>query len=182
MNQTFINLVADQFNYGGVKYAATTTKEATDILVDDFGWNWLIGTQAKYVKRYKNLKREKDLLKISCYLFINWLKLGYHLSCLGTAQTQYTTVEVKAKYFNDFIKKARAFPFPLKGNESTDLLLDSLYNALLLLRADDKSEAILLATFRMCEALWIMGGFDKIEVHDGDTWNEQKEGKKDVQA
>ena len=81
MSKTFIDLVQDQFTYGGVKYASTNAgKEATDELVEDFGWNWLIGTQGKYVKRYRNQTLEKDLLKIGCYQFINWLKRGYHLS------------------------------------------------------------------------------------------------------
>ena len=71
--------VARQFQYGGQKYAQTSEKEATDVLFDDFGKNWLFGTLAKYVKRYQNLARERDLLKIACYCFIIWLKRGFHL-------------------------------------------------------------------------------------------------------
>ena len=97
MPKTFIDLIHDQFSYGGVKYASVNAgKEATDELVEDFGWNWLIGTQGKYVKRYRNQTLEKDLLKIGCYQFINWLKRGYHLSPLGTAEMMCTTVVTKS--------------------------------------------------------------------------------------
>jgi hypothetical protein len=32
----------------------------------------------KYLGRYKNFRREKDLLKIATYMYIAWLKEGYH--------------------------------------------------------------------------------------------------------
>ena len=98
----FFRLIENQFQYGGTKYAQTTEKEATDCLFDDFGKNWLFGTLAKYCKRYSNLKREKDLLKIACYCFIIWLKRGYHLEEDGTDKIINTTVETKSKYFSTF--------------------------------------------------------------------------------
>jgi len=100
--ERFFRAVSRQFIYGGVKYAQTSEKEATDCLFDDFGKNWLFGTIAKYCKRYSNLKREKDLLKISCYMFILWLKRGFHYGEFGTHEIINTTVEVKSRYFITF--------------------------------------------------------------------------------
>ena len=85
-----------------MKYAQTSEKEATDCLFDDFGKNWLFGTLGKYCKRYSNLKREKDLLKIATYCFILWLKRGFHLDEEGTDEIINTTVEVKSNYFQNF--------------------------------------------------------------------------------
>ncbi len=34
----------------------------------------------KYMFRYKNFHREKDLLKVATYCFILWLKTGGHLA------------------------------------------------------------------------------------------------------
>ena len=36
-----------------------------------------LGTMAKYIFRFRNLKREKDILKIACYCYILWLKMGF---------------------------------------------------------------------------------------------------------
>ena len=30
----------------------------------------------KYLLRFRNLRREKDILKLACYCFILWLKMG----------------------------------------------------------------------------------------------------------
>src|SRR3990167_3212186 len=46
--QKFNELVKNQFIYGGQKYAATEEREATDILFDVHGKNWLFGTMDKY--------------------------------------------------------------------------------------------------------------------------------------
>ena len=70
----FIELVRDQFTYGGKKYALSQERESTDVLFDRHGKNWLIGTIDKYTFRYQNLARERDLLKIACYMYILWLK------------------------------------------------------------------------------------------------------------
>ena len=94
----FFEAIERQFQYGGKKYAQTETKESTDILFDDFGKNWLYGTIAKYVKRYSNVAREKDLLKIACYMFILWLKRGFHIDKDRIAPIN-TTVDIKSKYF-----------------------------------------------------------------------------------
>ncbi len=103
--EQFNKLIKRQFVYGGKKYAQTAEKEATDVLFDDFGKNWLFGTIAKYVKRYSNLARERDLLKIATYQFILWLKRGFHYGKHGTSDIINTTVETKSEYFNTFIDR-----------------------------------------------------------------------------
>jgi len=105
----FFGAVNRQFSYGGVKYAQTSEKEATDVLFEDFGANWLFGTIAKYVKRFSNLARERDLMKIACYMFILWLKRGFHLNEKGTKKIINTTVEVKTKYFPIFQERVIKF-------------------------------------------------------------------------
>jgi len=100
----FVELVADQFTYGGKKYALTTTKESTDMLFDIHGYKWLVGTIHKYVYRYGNLARERDLLKIACYMYILWLKRGFHLSSIGTDIPIDTTVDVKSEFFKKFLE------------------------------------------------------------------------------
>lgn len=101
--ETFYKLIKNQFVYGGQKYAQTETKEATDVLFDDFGKGWLLGTIAKYVKRYSNLARERDLLKIATYMFILWLKRGFHLKKKGEYDVINTTVKAKTEFFPVFV-------------------------------------------------------------------------------
>lgn len=107
MLEQFVELVSQQWKYGGQKYAYSGQKESTDVLFDDFGKNWLFGTLAKYCRRYANLARERDLLKIACYCFILYLKRGFHLKEEGTKESINTTVDVKAKYFPVFIKEVK---------------------------------------------------------------------------
>ena len=81
----FSNLIENQFKHGGSKYAVPgfNDREATDIISAVFGGDdqtdWVLGTIMKYLFRFKNFKREKDLLKIATYAFILWLKIGGHL-------------------------------------------------------------------------------------------------------
>jgi hypothetical protein len=81
----FAELVSNQFNHGGEKYILEgfDDREATDVISSIFGgkseFNWILGTMAKYIFRFKNFEREKDLLKIATYCFILWLKQGNHL-------------------------------------------------------------------------------------------------------
>lgn len=77
----FFDLIRDQLAYGATKYASESKgREATDMLVEQWGEDWLFGTMDKYLKRYKNLHRERDLLKIATYCYIKWLHDGYHLA------------------------------------------------------------------------------------------------------
>jgi len=107
----FVNLVKNQFIYGGIKYAYNSEKEATDQLVDDFGKNYILGVCGKYCLRYKNLNRERDLLKIACYMYILYLKRGFHLNMGGTRFILNTDKKTKEKYFNTFIQDIQKYEF-----------------------------------------------------------------------
>ena len=80
----FIELIKNQWWHGGDKYMLNEEKEFTDQICETFpgetGVDWVLGTCMKYLGRYKNFGREKDLLKVACYMYILWLKAGFHLS------------------------------------------------------------------------------------------------------
>lgn len=82
----FADLISNQFNHGGDKYKLPgfDDREATDIISSVFGgtteFDWVLGTMMKYIFRFKNFRREKDLLKIATYCYILWLKQGNHLN------------------------------------------------------------------------------------------------------
>ena len=77
----FSDLVYNQINHGGDKYSLSKDKEFTDGICEIFpgesGVDWILGTILKYLGRYKNFGREKDLLKIASYTYILWLKGGF---------------------------------------------------------------------------------------------------------
>jgi hypothetical protein len=79
----FAEFIGNQFDHGGEKYALNENKEFTDQICETFpgssGVDWVLGTMMKYLGRYKNFGREKDLLKIATYCYILWLKGGFHL-------------------------------------------------------------------------------------------------------
>lgn len=81
----FSELMENQFKHGGNKYCldGQSDKEATDWVCEfvpgNTGVDWILGTMAKYLGRFKNFQREKDLLKIATYCYIAWLKMGFHL-------------------------------------------------------------------------------------------------------
>lgn len=79
----FNELIKKQFEHGGNKYALNDNMEFTDLVCmlspGETGADWILQTMCKYICRYKNFKREKDLLKIATYAFIMWIKMGYHL-------------------------------------------------------------------------------------------------------
>lgn len=79
----FVELIRNQFKHGGNKYKLNNQKEFTDQICETFGGetgvDWVLGTIMKYLGRYKNYGREKDLLKSATYLYILWLKAGFHL-------------------------------------------------------------------------------------------------------
>lgn len=74
----FAGLIAGQFEHGGDKYKLEGFEgmEATDMICklwekpgpDEI--KWLLKTVMKYVFRFKNFNREKDLLKIATYCYI----------------------------------------------------------------------------------------------------------------
>lgn len=83
--QKFADLISNQFKHGGDKYKLQgfDDREATDVISSVFGgeseFDWVLGTMTKYIFRFKNFHREKDLLKIATYAYILWLKMGSHL-------------------------------------------------------------------------------------------------------
>lgn len=173
--ELFFELVENQFQYGGQKYAQTETKEATDVLFDDFGKNWLIGTIAKYCKRYSNLARERDLLKIACYMFIIWLKRGFHISPdWGTYETINTTVETKSKYFDLFKERVKDYYKDSIINITNPL--ENLYNTLLSWSNKEFNlipENDVIDVFGLSYYIW--NKETKNKGTDKDTYNEGKE-------
>lgn len=80
----FIKLISSQFEFAGEKkYQLTEDKEMTDLVCElvpgKTGVDWVIGTIIKYLGRFANTLREKDILKATTYLYIIWLKMGFHL-------------------------------------------------------------------------------------------------------
>lgn len=81
----FREMMDRQFMFGGSKYKmdGQEDKEVTDwaceLCPGTTGADWILATIAKYLGRYKNFKRERDLLKAATYCFIMWLKMGHHL-------------------------------------------------------------------------------------------------------
>ena len=79
----FVQLIENQFNHWGDKYKWTEDKEYTDMICEAFpgesGVDWILWTCMKYLWRYKNFGREKDLLKIATYIYLIWLKCEHHL-------------------------------------------------------------------------------------------------------
>ena len=84
--EKFAALIGNQFKHGGDKYKLPgfDDREATDVISSVFGgpseFDWVLGTMMKYIFRFKNFQREKDLLKIATYCYILWLKQGNHLA------------------------------------------------------------------------------------------------------
>lgn len=83
--QKFVDLIGNQFNHGGEKYLleGQKDKEFTDLICEispgKTGIDWVLQTMAKYIGRFLNFQREKDLLKIATFCYIAWLKKGFHL-------------------------------------------------------------------------------------------------------
>jgi hypothetical protein len=81
----FVKLMESLLLHGGSKYNlhGFEEMEATDVISRIFGgedeYDWLLGTMMKYLLRFKNFHREKDLLKVSTYCYILWIKQGNHL-------------------------------------------------------------------------------------------------------
>lgn len=168
----FTNLVKDQFTYGGKKYALSTTKESTDCLFDTYGYTWLLGTIHKYIYRYNNLARERDLLKIACYMYIMWLKRGFHIETQGTNQVIDTTVDTKDKYFNSFIEKVDEGTFV--DNEKSGLpRVDDILSTWAGEGWFKISEERIVEVFIQIFNVWAEK-YGDVEVHDTDVNNEEK--------
>jgi len=184
----FIDLIKNQFEYGGKKYALSDTRESTDILFDKHGKNWLFGTIDKYTFRYKNLSRERDLLKIACYMYILWLKRGFHVRKLGINDPPLdTNIQQKIKNFHIFVEEARRNNQLHKKIKDSSNLLSKFYSTRFLLpriseelqrysKIDWKNilESSLLNIFDNAFIVW-KEKFAEVTNHDTDTDNERKE-------
>lgn len=180
--KTFHELVRNQFIYGGTKYASTKTKESTDQLFDDFGKAWLFGTMAKYIKRFNNLERERDLLKIACYCYITWLKRGFFVKAEGLKEDNlYTTVDIKEANFQKFLDRMH-YIFEMDNfaeifeNVSDEEKLSRMYNNF---RAwangtwGTITQTSLASVYYTCYLLWLKR-YVNAKSHDEDVNNETK--------
>jgi hypothetical protein len=117
--QTFHDLIIDQFKFGGVKYAFTGQREATDELFDSFSYLFLMSTICKYCFRFKTMKAEKEMLKIATYSYLLWLKRGYYANPQGTSEITDTNLKIKSAYFNTFLDLIE-FSEDIKGDIEID--------------------------------------------------------------
>jgi hypothetical protein len=125
--QVFCSLVKEQFTYGAEKYKADNQKEVTDILCDDFGFPGLFWTLGKYCKRFGNQKRERDVLKIACYMYIVWLKYGYHVYEWGSDGLMNTNLEMKKQNWEKFIAEHERWAEDGKGTTQYERSIDDVY-------------------------------------------------------
>lgn len=174
----FNKLIIDQFAYGGQKYAQSSEKEATDCLFEAHGYRWLIGTIDKYTYRYKNLARERDLLKIGTYMYILWLKRGYHLNPKGTLEVINTTVPVKQGNFDRFIGlttsyMADSIDEPDYGRYTENINRQMEFWSEEYRKFGDIYESEIFAVYKCCFMEWLIKFSDKAG-QDTDTNNEKK--------
>ena len=76
----FVELIKNQWEFGGIKYGQNPSpgaRESTDLLTECFGLMGLLYTMGKYLLRFRNMRQEKDILKLGCYCYILWLKMGH---------------------------------------------------------------------------------------------------------
>lgn len=173
--QKFNELIRDQFIYGGQKYALSNKRESTDVLFETFGANWLYGTMAKYCFRFKNLARERDLLKIGCYCYILWLKHGYWVRPEGLSDILDTTVDLKESHFdtfasmiNDNFKELERYQSHLDIGNLTDPLGDILYHIKELSVENRRIQSKIVSIYLLCYVVW-QSNYEKVEIHDTDT-------------
>jgi len=78
----FIKACESQWKCGGKRYALTENKEATDLVCEVAGNQWIAGNLVKYTMELINTtpKPEVNFFKIAVYAFIWWLKEQENLS------------------------------------------------------------------------------------------------------
>lgn len=70
----FITAIFKQVYYGGSKYSlGDSDKEAGDYIVELFP-EFVESTILKYLLRWRQQKREEDLIKIATYVFMMWIR------------------------------------------------------------------------------------------------------------
>ncbi len=175
---TFNELVADQSNYGGKKYALAgqTKRESTDELFDDFGKGWLFGTMAKYCKRFRNLARERDLLKIGCYLYLLWLKKGFHVAKEGLKiDVLDTYVKQKEENFEPFLKHIQDIQnnhvLFFQAEKEADDMLGEVYDILKHWANAKWSQIGAVGIYMLYYKMFLIwqAKFSQVENHDTDT-------------
>jgi len=180
---TFEELIRNQFEYGGKKYAlsGSETRESTDDLFDDFGKSWLFGTMGKYIKRYRNLRLEKDILKIGCYSYITWLKRGFFVDEKRVIPLD-TNLEVKKIYFDEFVYRFNKFSNGYEKHSKKIIekialddnnFLNLVYELLVQLTNKDWKETTednLFVIFYSMKHIW-NENFSQLTEHKTDTGN-----------
>ena len=100
--ETFAQLIRDQFWHGGEKYRLNEYKEFTDAICEAFGGesgvDFILSTCMKYLGRYKNFGREKDIIKVATYMYILWLKGGFCFNELHDDDTHSDGSRTDVKY------------------------------------------------------------------------------------
>ena len=182
--KTFTNLVRDQFEYGGKKYALQEKRESTDELFDSFGKNWLLGTMCKYVYRTKNVNRGRDILKLACYCYIIWLKRGFQIIPTGINDPVLdTNVAQKSQYYDSFLSSSNE----KDANASLAILRERAVSPLDLIEAKLKmmskiefnkiTQFDLMHIFVLCYSYWFENFKDETR-QDTDTWHKDDKEKK----
>ena len=171
ISEVFNKLVIDQFGYGGQKYASTNKKEATDILFEKHSHRWLVGTIDKYTFRFTNLARERDLLKIATYMYILWLKRGFHIDRFkGTKAIINTTVPVKSANFSKFTLAASENKNLKKKNSLQ--YISKVMGQWSKKKFNQISYKDIFDVYYACYILWDEK-FSHIAGQDKDTWNDK---------
>jgi hypothetical protein len=170
----FVDLVRDQWEYGGKKYklSDSNARESTDVLFDKHGKNWLFGTIDKYTFRFKNLARERDLLKISCYMYILWLKRGFFLE-EDTSVPVDTNLENKSAHYGKFIEAYGNYEYQQLDGKSIDDISEMLGHFSEIMWAGIKEQEI-FDVFHMSYNIW-KEKFADVTEHDTDTFNEERQ-------
>ncbi len=152
----FEKFILDQLSCGGVKYAHSNTREVTDILVEVYGIEWLLGTVAKYVYRFKNLGRERDLLKIATYMFILWIKFGFHQKESERLEKGFvdTTIESKNKFFTQFTRDLEEYEARFE-HISTDDDWPKRLNYFLSSLKKGRNVASIFSVYLVVRELWV---------------------------
>ena len=72
----FVEKCEKQIESGGKRYALTDRKEATDLICEAVGNEWIIGNIIKYLLEFKNdpMKIEQNFYKIAVWAFILWIR------------------------------------------------------------------------------------------------------------
>ncbi len=169
----FENLIRNQFEFGGKKYSpvGNSAKEATDVLFDKHGFAWLVGTIDKYTFRFSNMGAEKDLLKISCYSYLIWIKRGFQINKNGINDPPIDmNTELKSKYFPEFVKITRRDFFAnsaFYNNENFNIISNQL-GTWSKGKWSDIKEGQIITIFNLCFIEWSKR-FSKVEKHNTDT-------------